>query len=209
MNLISKKDLLAMTGISYGQLYRWKRERLIPEEWFIKQPSYTGQETFLPREQILSRIRSILELKDRYSIEEMAKIFSPETAPAGIAPQERVLCEEIDKNFLKLLPRAYPKEQYEFLDLVFFAALSACIGKNGFTPQDAAELVSRANATVFTLHSVDRVLVLFACGGEFHVALGRDERPVMFDTGLEIIEMIHLNQTADQLKLHHKDRFPV
>ena len=53
------------------------------------------------------------------------------------------------------------------------------------------------------------MLVLFACGGEFHVALGRDERPVMFDTGLEIIEMIHLNQTADQLKLHHKDRFPV
>lgn len=44
--LISKKDLLAITGISYGQLYRWKRERLIPEEWFIKQSSYTGQETF-------------------------------------------------------------------------------------------------------------------------------------------------------------------
>ncbi|MCL2486473.1 MAG: YhbD family protein, partial [Oscillospiraceae bacterium] len=32
--LISKKDLLEFTGISYGQLYRWKREGLIPEEWF-------------------------------------------------------------------------------------------------------------------------------------------------------------------------------
>ena len=41
--LISKKDLLNDTGISYGQLYRWKREGLIPEEWFIKQPSFTGQ----------------------------------------------------------------------------------------------------------------------------------------------------------------------
>ncbi len=209
MNLISKKDLLAMTGISYGQLYRWKRERLIPEEWFIKQPSYTGQETFLPREQILSRIRSILELKDRYSIEEMAKIFSPETAPAGIPPQELAQFEEIDKEFLALLPGTYPKERYEFLDLVFFAALSSCIGKNAFTPRDAAALIGRANATVFTLHSVDRVLVLFSCGGEFHVAIGRDEKPVMFDTGLEIIEMIHLNQTAEQIKLHHKDRFPV
>ena len=36
-HLISKKDLLAVMGISYGQLYRWKRQRLIPEEWFIKQ----------------------------------------------------------------------------------------------------------------------------------------------------------------------------
>ena len=57
MELISKKELLQQTGISYGQLYRWKREKLIPEEWFIKQSSYTGQETFFPREQI-SRTRT-------------------------------------------------------------------------------------------------------------------------------------------------------
>ena len=62
MNLISKKDLLVVTGISYGQLYRWKRQQLIPEEWFIKKASYTGQETFFPREQIISRIETILQL---------------------------------------------------------------------------------------------------------------------------------------------------
>ena len=61
MDLISKKELLAVTGISYGQLYRWKRERLIPEEWFIKQSAYTGQETFFPRQQILSRVQTILD----------------------------------------------------------------------------------------------------------------------------------------------------
>ena len=70
MDLISKKELLQLTGISYGQLYRWKRERLIPEEWFIKQSSFTGQETFLPRDLILPRIRSILENKDNKIIEE-------------------------------------------------------------------------------------------------------------------------------------------
>ena len=46
MNLISKRELLENTGISYGQLYRWKREGLIPEEWFIKRASFTGQECF-------------------------------------------------------------------------------------------------------------------------------------------------------------------
>ena len=30
--LISKKDLLARYGISYGALYRWKRMGLIPED---------------------------------------------------------------------------------------------------------------------------------------------------------------------------------
>ena len=77
-HLISKKDLLAVMGISYGQLYRWKRQRLIPEEWFLKQSAYTGQETFFPREQILSRIQSILELKDKYSLDELARLLSPQ-----------------------------------------------------------------------------------------------------------------------------------
>ena len=81
MELISKKELLQQTGISYGQLYRWKREKLIPEEWFIKQSSYTGQETFFPREQILPRIAAILENKDKYSLTELSRRLSPDTAP--------------------------------------------------------------------------------------------------------------------------------
>ena len=58
---ISKKELLAKTGISYGQLYRWKREKLIPDDWFIKRAAFTGQETFFPRERVLERISFILE----------------------------------------------------------------------------------------------------------------------------------------------------
>ncbi|MTL48522.1 DUF4004 family protein, partial [Turicibacter sanguinis] len=63
-SLISKKELLQLTNISYGQLYRWKRKNLIPEEWFIKKSVSTGQETFFPRKEILERIERILELKD-------------------------------------------------------------------------------------------------------------------------------------------------
>ena len=78
--LISKKDLLNQTGISYGQLYRWKREGLIPEDWFIKRPSFTGQETFFQKTKILNRIKAIQRLKDKYSLEELAKILSSEVA---------------------------------------------------------------------------------------------------------------------------------
>ena len=44
--LISKKELLEKYAISYGALYRWKRKGLIPEDWFIKKSTVTGQETF-------------------------------------------------------------------------------------------------------------------------------------------------------------------
>jgi len=76
MDEISKKDLLNETGISYGQLYRWKREGLIPEEWFVKRPSFTGQETFFPRERIFERIGLILENKDDKSLEEIRREIS-------------------------------------------------------------------------------------------------------------------------------------
>ena len=57
---ISKRELLSECGISYGQLYRWKREGLIPEGWFVKRSAPTGQETFLPRQQAVERVRMIL-----------------------------------------------------------------------------------------------------------------------------------------------------
>ncbi|MBE6578176.1 MAG: DUF4004 family protein [Ruminococcaceae bacterium] len=69
--LISKKDLLAKYGISYGALYRWKRMGLIPEDWFLKKAAVTGQETFFPRVLICERVELILGKKD-VSLEELA-----------------------------------------------------------------------------------------------------------------------------------------
>ena len=76
---IRKKDLLLETGISYGQLYRWKRERLIPDAWFVKRASYTGQETFFPRELVLERVKFILSHKDEYSLTELKNLLSPDS----------------------------------------------------------------------------------------------------------------------------------
>ena len=75
--LITKKELLQITGISYGSLYRWKRKKLIPDEWFIHRATYTGQETFFPKEKILERIEKIKNLKDGMSLDDIAETFSP------------------------------------------------------------------------------------------------------------------------------------
>ncbi|WDL96089.1 YhbD family protein [Alicyclobacillus sp. ALC3] len=91
--LISKKELLDLTGISYGQLYRWKRKNLIPEEWFIRKSSFTGQETFFPKEQILPRIRRILNMKDDLSLDEIAGQFSP-------VPEVSVSVDEVRRRGL-------------------------------------------------------------------------------------------------------------
>lgn len=77
--LISKKELLALYEISYGALYRWKRKGLIPEDWFIKKSTVTGQETFFPRKLICERMGLIKKQKDGVSLEEISELLSSET----------------------------------------------------------------------------------------------------------------------------------
>ena len=71
--LISKKELLERYSISYGALYRWKRKGLIPEEWFLKKSTVTGQETFFPKTLICERVELIQGQKDEYSLDELSK----------------------------------------------------------------------------------------------------------------------------------------
>ncbi len=71
-NLVAKKEVLRKMGISYGQLYRWKRKGLIPEAWFIRRSTFTGQETFFPRDKILERIERIKSMKDTHPLDDLA-----------------------------------------------------------------------------------------------------------------------------------------
>ena len=86
--LISKKELLDLTGISYGQLYRWKRKNLIPEEWFVRKSTFTGQETFFPKESMLARIDKIKNMKEDRSLDDIAGMVSPALAQAALTAEE-------------------------------------------------------------------------------------------------------------------------
>ena len=82
--LISKKELLERYGISYGALYRWKRKGLIPEEWFLKKATVTGQETFFPKELICERVELIQNQKDDFSLDELSKQFHEESEAKAV-----------------------------------------------------------------------------------------------------------------------------
>jgi hypothetical protein len=76
--LISKKELLDRYKISYGALYRWKRKGLIPDEWFIKKSTVTGQETFFPEKLVCERVELIISKKEDVLLDELAKTISGE-----------------------------------------------------------------------------------------------------------------------------------
>jgi len=93
--LISKKDLLLQANISYGQLYRWKRKGLIPEEWFIRKSTFTGQETFFPRDKVLLRIEKIKSMQSEdASLDDIADAVAPNLATATMT------CDEVRERNL-------------------------------------------------------------------------------------------------------------
>ena len=74
--MISKRELLERYNISYGALYRWKRKGLIPDEWFIKRSTVTGQETFFPERLVCERVEMILSKKEDVLLDELAREIS-------------------------------------------------------------------------------------------------------------------------------------
>ena len=72
----------------YGQLYRWKRKNLIPEEWFVRKSTFTGQETFFPKESMLARIDKIKGMKEDRSLDDIAGMFSPVLSQMALSVEE-------------------------------------------------------------------------------------------------------------------------
>jgi len=100
--LISKKELLELASISYGQLYRWKRKDLIPEEWFIRKSTFTGQETFFPKEKILERINKIQTMKDNLSLDELANMFSPNISDLKLEKDDLIKRNIVSKQVMDI-----------------------------------------------------------------------------------------------------------
>jgi DNA-binding transcriptional MerR regulator len=201
-DLISKKDLLAQTGISYGQLYRWKRERLLPEEWFIKRSAFTGQETFFPRERVLERIAAIGELKDRYSLEEIARLLNAQleaTVPAGS------LAELLGGSsaYLQALLAALPKganEQLGFAQAVFIAALARALP--GEEPAALAALAA-ANlelACGWVADTMEVAVLRLPPAGTLGLVMYRGGARPVFSADIEVAGTLALDAVARELR---------
>ncbi|MCL2403686.1 MAG: YhbD family protein, partial [Coriobacteriia bacterium] len=201
---ISKKDLLEKTGISYGQLYRWKRERLIPEEWFVKRSAVTGQETYFPREQILDRIEAILDLKEDHSLEEIRNILASEHSMLlgrarieglGIFPAD--IFERID----------YLRDKKEFRrgELAFMLMIGEIAAEKDLSDAEHDNLLERGLPLLEKDRSASSIVSLIAAADKLYVVLGKEGRQPLFDSAIEIIRTASLADLVAKLKIGRFD----
>ena len=204
---ISKKDLLKTTGISYGQLYRWKREGLIPEEWFVKRSSPTGQETYFPQEKILKRIHAIQQLKDSYPLEELARILTPEISNRLFCEEDLEHFDELDIEVAADFMDAMSKDSFVFLEVLVMIALSQAMVDTAITEEERTHAVSFLSKQMSEMHSADYVLELLQAQGHLYVLLKKEDSEVYLDDALVAIRSIHLNELNNAIKLKYKETF--
>ncbi|WP_128103724.1 MULTISPECIES: YhbD family protein [Paenibacillus] len=201
-DLISKKELLDLTGISYGQLYRWKRKNLIPEEWFIRKSSYTGQETFFPKQQILPRIDKIIHMKDGLSLDELADVFSPSLGEVEMSVQQLLDRNIVSLASLELLTEAGREQPlYGLEQIMMLYVLEKLLMSGDITRQEGSLLIEVMSDHYYRFRDRASELLLIRKMGVPTFMLVGAGAELYFDQGVKVVLRITLATFMEELKL--------
>jgi len=198
---ISKAELLRRTGISYGQFYRWKRMGLIPESWFHRRSTFTGQATFLPAEKVLGRIERILALKDDHGLDEIAEMLSPDIARKSYTAQELAAMDWIGERARTLYTALVPADRpHTFEDVLCLTVIEKLLAGGALTDEQVTLAARAVRARLTELGGGgDRMLVLASRDGVPFAALHRG--PCLFDGETHILTRLSLDAVVEQIKV--------
>ncbi|WP_454052663.1 YhbD family protein [Clostridium sp. Marseille-Q7071] len=201
-DLISKKELLEVTNISYGQLYRWKRKKLIPEEWFIKKSSFTGQETYFPKEKILDRIEKILSFKEDMQLDDLAEMFSPKVQIDKKSKEELLKLKIIDDSTLDIYSKIYgEKEIYDFDHILSMYILDYILPKGEITLDEAKSIIVIINNNYMEFQNNNyKIFLMRKLGVSFCIATVENNN-VILDETVKVVLKLELSNYIEELKL--------
>ncbi|MCC0648098.1 YhbD family protein [Clostridioides sp. ZZV15-6598] len=200
--LISKKDLLSKTNISYGQLYRWKRKNIIPEEWFIKKSAFTGQETFFPRDKILERIELILSMKEETSLDDIANMFTKKDTnkefDIDFIFEKEAICNYTKEIFQNL----YKKEQsIGKKELLILSIIEKFLVKSTITFEELKLIVNIIEENFKSIYNENGRIYLFRKFGVPFVIGCLDYKQVKFEKDVVKIVEIDLMKEINDISI--------
>jgi DNA-binding transcriptional MerR regulator len=200
---ISKKELLQVAGISYGQLYRWKRKGLIPEDWFQRKSTFTGQETFFPREKVLARIEKIKSMQDEdASLDEIADAVAPNLGEISMTIAEIRERGLVSPEAAELFEQGVCDcdQPLVFGEVVSLAALDTLL-KTGDVSLDEGRVVLDAlqeNYPAFEGKPADLLFVRRM--GLSTAMLITSDAEVRFDKAARVVARVNLSESAEALR---------
>ncbi|MFB5190360.1 YhbD family protein [Alicyclobacillus fastidiosus] len=201
-DLMSKKELLDLTGISYGQLYRWKRKNLIPEDWFIRKSTFTGQETFFPKERMLQRIEQIKNMKDGLSLDEMANMFSPSPSNVSFTREQLVSQNIVTEMALEVFLSRHPDKQvFPFADLLAIYLVDIAL-KTGDIHLDEGGIILETMEESYSRFEDGKCRLVFVRKlGVSLCILCSTADDVIFDSATRVVFEFDVTKCVEDLKL--------
>lgn len=200
--LISKKDLLELTNISYGQLYRWKRKGLIPEEWFIRKSAFTGQETFFPKNKVLSRIDKIINMKEDISLDDIADVFSPNVDNMSLSSDEITNRNIVTKDVFKIyMDFKGEVKMFDFNDILSVYILNKVIISGNVSMEEGKLVLEVLREGLIKWNGVPGEIFLMRKLGVFSCFLVSPPCGICFDNGIRLIDRIKISTVIEELKL--------
>jgi len=191
-----------MTGISYGQLYRWKRKKLIPEDWFIKKSTFTGQETFFPKYKVIDRIEKIKTMKGDISLDSLAEMLSPDLAEKSVTYKDLNDRNIVSEETLDFYKKEYGEsEKFHFEQIISIYLLDKLFksGKIGYTDGKIVFKLFKDKYQKFKGKNCE--LIFFRKMGISSCCMVPNSKDVYFEESIKIIEIINISELIEELKI--------
>jgi len=199
--LMSKKDLLLEAGISYGQLYRWKRKGLIPEDWFIRRSTFSGTETFFPRDKMLARVERILALKDEdASLDEIAEAVAPDLGEVSILPAAALEQGLVSAAALEALGEIRGSDAPLLVGHLLAARVHDALLDSGDASLEEAKLVVRVLEEGYKQFEGNECDLLFLRKtGVATALLVGSAAVVVVESGARLVARVHIQDHIDEI----------
>jgi len=199
---ISKKELLELSKISYGQLYRWKRKNLIPEEWFIKKSTFTGQETFFPKEKILNRIEKIKNMKGDISLNDLSKVLSPNLGEIMIGSEEILKQNIVSQETINFYTNERGKSrEFDFEKVLYLYVLENMIKSGKINLDEAKMILDFLEDSYPKYKNKISELIFLRKLGISSCCLVSETNEINFENGMKIVERLNITDLIEELKI--------
>jgi hypothetical protein len=196
-DLISKKELLELTEISYGQLYRWKRKNLIPEDWFIKKSTFTGQETFFPKAQIIEKIKN---MKGDLSLDDLANMLSPNLTEVVLERnmvKERDIVSDVTLDFY--IQVHGETEKFIFEEILFLYILDKMFKSEKIGYEDGKMVLKLLKNHYSKFKGKNSELIFFRKLGISSCCLVSQVGDIYFEDNVKIIDTLNISGLIEKL----------
>lgn len=204
-DLISKKELLDLMNISYGQLYRWKRKELIPEDWFIKKSSFTGQETFFPRDKVIDRIKKIKDMKDDASLDDLANLFSPKAAEIKLNYESLLSQNIVTNETLTICKELLPKiHELSFEDVLYMYICDKFLLSGNVSLDESKTLFNTLIKNYLSFNGEDFDVIFIRKIGVGFCILCSTKNKFYIEESAKVIMNLNVNKCVEELKLKLK-----